>query len=308
MWNNELDNFKNYLKFERRMSENTISSYLRDLNKLKTFSEKYSKNPLNIEYDFIQDFLLGCGNISSRSQARLISSIKAFFKYLQIEERRQDNPSEIVETPKIGFRLPDTLSHEEIRKIIDSVDLSDPEGERNRAILETLYACGLRVSELIQLKISDIYPKEQFISIFGKGNKKRLVPISERALSIILRYKDYVRVHQKIQNKNILFLNRRGEQLTREMIFLIVRKAAKKAGIEKKISPHTFRHSYASVLLENGADLFSIKQLLGHESITTTEIYTHLELKQLRNTIEKHHPYYIKNNIENNIKNSDEKF
>ncbi len=298
-WVSAIDDFQEYLWLEKGLSENTRLAYRRDLNKLKKFAEEQEEwNPYTINKNFIQEFVYDFARSSQsvKSQARLISSLKSFFKFLQLEERREDNPAELLESPKMGLRLPDTLSHEEIEKIIDFIDLSQPEGERNRTIIETLYGCGLRVSELITLRLSDLFFEENFIRVIGKGDKQRLVPISDWTIKYINIYKDTVRSHQKIKSKceDILFLNRRGGKLTREMIFIIVKNAAQKAGIKKNISPHTFRHSFATVLLKNGADLRSIQQMLGHESITTTEIYTHLDKQQLRDTIEKFHPFYKK--------------
>ncbi|HKL34949.1 MAG TPA: tyrosine recombinase, partial [Salegentibacter sp.] len=230
--------------------------------------------------------------VNARSQSRIISGLRGFFNYLIFEDYRKDNPLDLIESPKIGRKLPDTISTEEIDLLIATVDLSKAQGERNRAILETLYGCGLRVSELTHLKISDLYFDEGFIKITGKGNKQRLVPTSDYTKKFINIYKDEVRIHQKInkEDSDILFLNRRGNKLTRAMIFTIIKRLAKKAGIQKKISPHTFRHSFATHLLENGADLRAIQQMLGHESITTTEVYMHIDRKHLREVVEQFHP------------------
>ncbi len=298
-WTFVINDFQEYLLLEKRLSNNTQMAYMRDLNKLVRFAEEHNElNPYKIDKNFVQDFLYDFArhSQSAKSQARLISSVKSFFKFLQLEERREDNPAELLESPKIGLRLPDTLSHEEVQKIIVSIDLSQPEGERNRTIVETLYGCGLRVSEMIELKLSDLFFEENFIRVTGKGNKQRLVPISDWTIKYINIYKDTIRSHLKIKPKceDILFLNRRGGKLTREMVFIIVKNATEKAGIKKNVSPHTFRHSFATVLLKNGADLRSIQQMLGHESITTTEIYTHLDRQQLRDAIEKFHPFYRK--------------
>lgn len=298
-WESAFKDFIEYLLLEKGLSQNTQLAYIRDLNKLKSFAESHEEyNPCSVDKFFMQDFVYDFAKKtkSEKSQARLISSLKSFFKFLQIEERREDNPVELLESPKIGIRLPDTLSHEEIEKIIASIDVSQPEGTRNRTIIETLYGCGLRVSELVNLRLSDLFFEENFIRVIGKGDKQRLVPISDWTIKYINIYKDTIRSHQNIKPKNedILFLNRRGGKLTREMIFIIVKEATERAGIRKKVSPHTFRHSFASVLLKNGADLHSIQQMLGHESITTTEIYTHLDKQQLRDAIEKYHPFYKK--------------
>lgn len=299
-WNSAFIDFNEYLLLEKGLSQNTQLAYIRDLNKLRIFAELHNEsNPCLVDKFFMQDFIYDFAkkSKSDKSQARLISSLKAFFNFLQIEDRREDNPVELIESPKIGLRLPDTLSHSEIEKIISTIDLSMPEGTRNRTIIETLYGCGLRVSELVNLKLSDLFFEENFIRVIGKGDKQRLVPISDWTIKYITIYKETVRSHQNIKPKNedILFLNRRGGKLTREMIFIIVKEAAERAGICKKVSPHTFRHSFATVLLKNGADLRSIQQMLGHESITTTEIYTHLDKQQLRDAIEKYHPFYRKN-------------
>lgn len=290
-WKEVLLEFKTYLKLEKGLAENTIESYLRDVRKLTKFTDI---PPLEIDAKEVEEFLyqFAKGDYSPRSQARLISSIKSFFGYLQWEEWRKDNPAELLETPKLGMKLPDTLSESEIDQIIAQIDLSKPEGERNRAILETLYGCGLRVSELTELKLSDLFFEESFIRVLGKGNKTRLVPISDYTQKFINIYKNQVRVHQPIQAgfEDFLFLNRRGKNLTRVMIFTIIKQLAEQAGIHKNISPHTFRHSFATHLLKNGADLRSIQMMLGHESITTTEIYTHLDDSMLRETVLKFHP------------------
>lgn len=290
-WKEVLLEFKTYLKLEKGLAENTIESYLRDVRKLTKFTDI---PPLEIDAKEVEEFLyqFAKGDYSPRSQARLISSIKSFFGYLQWEEWRKDNPAELLETPKLGMKLPDTLSESEIDQIIAQIDLSKPEGERNRAILETLYGCGLRVSELTELKLSDLFFEESFIRVLGKGNKTRLVPISDYTQKFINIYKNEVRVHQPIQAgfEDFLFLNRRGKNLTRVMIFTIIKQLAEQVGIHKNISPHTFRHSFATHLLKNGADLRSIQMMLGHESITTTEIYTHLDDTMLRETVLKFHP------------------
>jgi integrase/recombinase XerD len=297
-WNLAINNFQEYLLFEKGLSQNTQLAYIRDIKKLQTFTlHDHSITPYNIDRFSIQDFIYDFAkkSSSSKSQARLISSLKSFFKFLQIEGKRQDNPAELLESPKIGLYLPDVLSHEEVISIIQSIDLSKPEGERNRTIVETLYGCGLRVSELINLRLSDLYLDENFIRVTGKGSKQRLVPVSDWTVKYIILYRDSSRMHltPKSGCEDVLFLNRRGGKLTREMIFIIIKNMAEMAGIKKKVSPHTFRHSFATVLLKNGADLRSIQQILGHESITTTEIYTHLDNKQLRDTIEKYHPFSI---------------
>lgn len=295
-WKQAIDDFKIYLRLERNLSENTIFNYTLDIQKLHTWlcDNNIEDNPVKINKETIQQFIYqNAKTMNPRSQQRLISGLNGFFKYLIFEEYRENNPMELIEAPKAGRALPEVLSFKEIEKIVNSIDLSLPFGERNRAIIETLYGCGLRVSELTTLKISDLHFDEGFISVVGKGNKQRLVPINPVTQKYIELYKDEVRIHQKIAPKasDILFLNRRGNSLTRAMIFTIVRQLTEKAGIIKKISPHTFRHSFATHLLENGADLRAIQQMLGHESITTTEIYTHLDRKYLTEILNRYHPY-----------------
>jgi integrase/recombinase XerD len=295
-WKQAIDDFKIYLRLERNLSENTIFNYTLDIQKLHTWlcDNNIEDNPVKINKETIQQFIYqNAKTMNPRSQQRLISGLNGFFKYLIFEEYRENNPMELIEAPKAGRALPEVLSFKEIEKIVNSIDLSLPFGERNRAIIETLYGCGLRVSELTTLKISDLHFEEGFISVVGKGNKQRLVPINPVTQKYIELYKDEVRIHQKIAPKasDILFLNRRGNSLTRAMIFTIVRQLTEKAGINKKISPHTFRHSFATHLLENGADLRAIQQMLGHESITTTEIYTHLDRKYLTEILNRYHPY-----------------
>lgn len=296
----EFEDFLVYLRFERHFSENTIDAYLRDIAKLKTFSEEIlNKNLDFISYEEIQEFIFQQSklDLSERTRARLISSIKIYFKFLVEEEKREDNPSLLLEAPKLGIYLPDTLSYEEIEKMIEVVDLKSSYGRRNLAIIEVLYGCGLRVSELVGLKISHINFEESFLMIEGKGDKKRLVPFTKYTEEMILDYLFYVRNEGKIHPKyeDILFLNNRGKAMTRVMVFLIVKDLAEKSGIRKNISPHTFRHSFATHLLQNGADLRYIQEMLGHSSITTTEIYTHLENEELRDVIINCHPRNKKN-------------
>lgn len=290
-WEEIISEYQSHLKLEKNLSDNSIEAYLRDIKKLIDFSDQ---PPLKIQQNQIEEFIYQFAKLdySPRTQARLISSLKSFFNYLQWEELRDDNPSELIETPKMGMKLPDVLSETEIDLIIEQIDLSEAEGERNRAIIETLYGCGLRVSELIELKLSDLFFDENYILVIGKGNKQRLVPISNHTIKYINIYKDQVRIHQNIQNgfEDHLFLNRRGRSLSRVMIFTIVKQLTEKAGIKKNVSPHTFRHCFATHLLKNGADLRSIQMMLGHESISTTEIYTHLDDSMLRETILKFHP------------------
>ena len=251
------------------------------------------KSPIAITDETIQQFVYEISKlVNARSQSRIISGLRSFFDYLIFENYRKDNPTTLLETPKIGRKLPDTLSIKEIDLLLNKIDLSHPQGERNRAILETLYSCGLRVTELITLQISDLFFEEGFIRVIGKGDKQRFVPINVETQKYIVIYMNHIRNHIKVQKgyEDTLFLNRRGKQLTRNMIFLIVKELAEKAGVDKKVSPHTFRHSFATHLLENGADLRSIQQMLGHESITTTEIYMHVDKSFLKGVIEKYHP------------------
>ena len=290
-WKDALYDYQMYLKLEKRVSANTIEGYLHDIQKLINHSDK---QPLDYTQDdltaFIHDF--ASSDYSVRSQARVISGLKSFFGYLQLEDFREDNPTSLLETPKIGMKLPDVLSEKEIDKMTEVIDLSKPEGERNRAIIETLYGCGLRVSELINLKISDLFFDDGFIRVIGKGNKQRLVPISDYTIKYINLYKETIRNHITIKPgfEDFLFLNRRGKNLTRVMIFTIVKELSIIAGVKKTISPHTFRHSFATHLLKNGANLRAIQLMLGHESITTTEIYTHVDQEYIRDAIIKFHP------------------
>ena len=294
-WKNALQDYKNYLKLERGLSKNSIDSYSQDIEKLISFMEinNYPVSPLAIEKETIQEFIYSISKqLNARSQSRIISGLRSFFNYLIFEDYRQTNPLDLIESPKIGRKLPDTLSTKEIDALINSIDLSKPEGERNRAIVETLYSCGLRVSELISLKLSDLFFEEGFLKVTGKGNKQRFVPIGAQTIKFITIYKNEIRTHLNIPNehKDTLFLNRRGKQLSRAMIFTIVKQLAEKIGLKKSISPHTFRHSFATHLLENGADLRSIQLMLGHKSITTTEIYMHVDTKHLSEVMNKYHP------------------
>ena len=294
-WNQAIQDYSFYLRIERGLSDNTIDNYTRDLKKLQGFLEESSDypSPLKITKEDLQVFIYSLAKaVKPRSQARIISGLKGFFNYLIFEDYREDNPMDLIEPPKVGRKLPDTLSEDEVDAIIGAIDLSKPQGERNRAMLETLYACGLRVSELIALKLSDLYFEEGFISVQGKGNKQRFVPISAHTQKYIMLYCSEVRIHTIPQpdSVDVVFLNRRGKYLTRAMVFTIIKTLVQKAGIKKIISPHTFRHSFATHLLKNGADLRSIQQMLGHESITTTEIYTHIDRSQLAETLAKFHP------------------
>jgi integrase/recombinase XerD len=294
-WKTYIKEYKNYLKLERGLSQNTIDNYVFDIEKLVNFliENSIEVNPVQISDETIQQFVYAISDkVNARSQSRILSGLKSFFNYLIFEDYRNTTPLELIEVPKIGRKLPDTLSVEEIDLLIAAVDLSKEEGERNRAMLETLYSCGLRVSELIGLKISDLFFEEGFIKITGKGNKQRFVPIGESTKKYILMYKDLVRSHLNIQKgfEDTLFLNRRGRQLTRAMVFTIIKDLAVKITLKKSISPHTFRHSFATHLLENGADLRSIQMMLGHESITTTEVYMHLDRKYLSEVLNSYHP------------------
>ena len=294
-WPQAITHYQNYLKIERGLSKNSIFNYTFDINKLVKWmvSNNIKTSPINIEKETLQEFIYNIAKeLNPRSQSRIISGLKGFFNYLIFEEYRATNPLDLIESPKIGRKLPDTLSIEEIDTIISIIDLSKPQGERNRAIIEVLYGCGLRVSELISLKISDLFFDEGFIKVTGKGNKQRFVPIGSLTIKFIDIYRNEIRVHQVIKPnaQDTLFLNRRGNELTRSMIFHIVKELTEKAGIQKNISPHTFRHSFATHLLENGADLRAIQQMLGHESITTTEIYTHLDKRHLSQIINNFHP------------------
>ena len=297
MWEYEIIEYQNHLKLERSLSNNSIEAYLNDIKKLTDFlksrgndSLKYSEVDIDVINDFIE-YLYKLG-ISSYTQARIISGIKSFFNYLVYEEKILANPTELIESPKLNKKLPDTLNINEIDKILNSIDLSTYEGTRNRAIIETLYSCGLRVSELINITIQNLYLDVGFIKVIGKGSKERLVPIGSSAIKHINVYlKNYRKSFKVIDgNEGFLFLNRRGKKLSRNMIFIIVKQLSIKNNIEKNISPHTFRHSFATHLIEGGADLRAVQDMLGHESITTTEIYTHLNKEYLREVVEKYHP------------------
>ena len=293
-WENSIKEFKYYLNVERSLADNSVNAYIRDIRKLADFCSKIKVDELNISVNEIREFIadLNSKNISARSQARIISGIKAFFKYLIIEDYITNDPTMLIENPKIGLKLPEVLSVDEIELIISSIDLSNKQGERNRAILETLYSCGLRVTELINLKISNINFKEGYIKVIGKGDKERLTPIGSNALKYISIYVNEVRIHQKISknHEDFVFLNNRGSKLSRVMIFTLIKRIVDKVGIKKKVSPHTFRHSFATHLIEGGADLRAVQEMLGHESITTTEIYTHLDRDYLRSNIMQFHP------------------
>ena len=293
-WETSIKGFKSYLQIERSLSDNSVQAYIRDVRKFANYAIPIELSELQVTRADISNFLaqINQKNISSRSQARIISGIKAFYKYLIMEDYLKINPTELIESPKIGLKLPDTLSLIEIDKLIAAVDLSNNQGERNRAILETLYSCGLRVSELVNLQLSNIHFKEGYLKVTGKGGKERLAPIGGRAIKYLTIYINEVRNHQEIKkgNEDFVFLNNRGAKLTRVMIFIIIQKLTERIGLKKKISPHTFRHSFATHLIEGGADLRAVQEMLGHESITTTEIYTHLDNEYLRSNIIQFHP------------------
>lgn len=295
-WASAIKDFESYLKIEKSLSGNSIEAYDDDVRKLVQFIEykKLDLSPEGIRINHLREFLEWVNELglSSRTQARIISGIKAFYKYLMMEDEIEQNPSELLEGPRIGRKLPTVLSVIEIDTLLSAIDLSKPEGQRNKAMLESLYSCGLRVTELITIKISNMFFDEGFLKITGKGNKERLVPISPRAIKEINLYKQYYRSHLEIKKgcDNVLFLNRRGNKLTRVMVFTIIKDLARKIDLQKEISPHTFRHSFATHLVEGGADLRAVQEMLGHESITTTEIYTHLDREYLRDMIIQYHP------------------
>ena len=297
MWDYEVNEFKNYLKLERSLSNNSIDAYLLDIRKLTSFiSENYSTSLSieNINVSIIESFIkyLFKSESSTYSQARIVSGLKSFFNYLLLEEKIDINPMELIDAPKLVRKLPETLSIQEIEIIINAVDLDSKEGMRNKAILETLYSCGLRVSELVNLKVQNLFLDIGFIKVLGKGMKERLVPIGTKAAECISIYMKEYRTNLNISEgfEGYLFINRRGKNLTRNMIFIIVKDLVKKAGLKKNISPHTFRHSFATHLIEGGADLRAVQEMLGHESITTTEIYTHLNKNYLKEVVNKFHP------------------
>lgn len=294
-WAHILKDFQHFLKIERGLSDNTIVNYSHDIEKLIRYLEgnDIKHSPLSIDETTVQQFIYEVAKIlNARSQTRIISGLKSFFNYLVFEDYRKDNPMELIEAPKIGRKLPETLAIEDIEKLIKAIDLSKDEGHRNKAIIETLYGCGLRVSELVGLKLSDLFFDEGFIRVTGKGDKQRFVPISSFTQKHIELYIKGQRNHVKYipEFGDTVFLNRRGKQLTRVMIFTIIKRLTEKSGLKKKISPHTFRHSFATHLLENGADLRAIQLMLGHESITTTEIYMHVDRSHLAKVMEKYHP------------------
>jgi integrase/recombinase XerD len=293
-WKESFKDFETYLRLEKSLSPNSIEAYLNDVSRLEKFFSESGRNvlPSQVTYPDLKEFLVWFDrtNKNTRTQSRTLSGIRAFFKYLLIEGEIEENPSSLIESPKTGLKLPEVLSIEEIDRIVDAIDLSRPEGHRNKAIIETLYGCGLRVSELVNLKMTDIHQAEGFVIVTGKGFKQRLVPISNHALKEIDLYREERNMLAIIYDQNILFLNRRGRKLSRVMIFTIIKDLATRAGIKKNISPHTFRHSFATHMVEAGADLRAVQEMLGHESILTTEIYTHIDRSYLRDTLMMFHP------------------
>lgn len=295
-WDIYIQEFENHLKLERSLSANSVEAYGRDITKLQQFlsMKKEPLVPQKVVLQDLQDFLTYLNELgmSAFSQARIISGVKSFFRFLVYEGELKEDPTELLEAPKLGRKLPDTLSLHEIDQLLAAIDHSKPEGMRNRAMLETLYSSGLRVSELIGLRVSNVHFDVGFLRVIGKGNKERLVPLGKEAIKYLKIYQEEVRVHVEIQagHEGLMFLNRRGRQLTRQMVFTVIKELAKKAGNQKTISPHTFRHSFATHLIEGGADLRAVQEMLGHESITTTEIYTHLDRDYLKQVIKDFHP------------------
>jgi integrase/recombinase XerD len=293
-WKQSFRNFETYLRLEKSLSENSIEAYLNDIHKLERFFTETGSDitPAMVSYSDLKSFLswYNTDNKNTRTQSRVLSGVRAYYRFLLIEGEVEENPASLIESPKIGLKLPEVLSVMEIDRMIDEIDLSKPEGHRNKAIIETLYGCGLRVSELVNLRLTDIHYGEGFVVVTGKGNKQRLVPVSGKALKEIDIYKQDRNMLPVIHDQNVLFLNRRGSMLTRAMIFTIIKDLAAKAGIKKNISPHTFRHSFATHMIEAGADLRAVQEMLGHESILTTEIYTHIDRSFLRDTLIMFHP------------------
>jgi integrase/recombinase XerD len=293
-WKYAVNGFRSYLRIERSLSPNSVQAYLNDVSKLSIYihENKNDKSPSNITYQDLSDFVAftAGNNDSAKTQARLISGIRSFCRYLLIEKIISDDPSALLESPRTGMKLPEVLSVAEIDSMVKAIDLSTPEGHRNKAIIETMYGCGLRVSELVNMKLTDIHRAEGFVTVTGKGNKQRLVPIGSVAMREIDNYLARRIAMPVIIDQNVLFLNRRGRRLTRVMVFTIIKELASTAGIKKKISPHTLRHSFATHLVEGGADLRAVQEMLGHESITTTEIYTHIDRSYLRDTVLMYHP------------------
>ncbi|MDN4164286.1 site-specific tyrosine recombinase XerD [Cytophagales bacterium LB-30] len=295
-WSNYIKQFSQYLRLERSLSDNSVEAYVHDVLKLSAFVEMKYGNlaPQKVQTAHVQAFIeyINELGLAAQSQARILSGLKAFFKFLMVEELTDRDPCQLIEGPKLGRKLPDTLDLDEIERMLNAFDLSTPEGFRNRAMLEVLYSSGLRVSELVDLRRSNVYRDIGFLRIIGKGKKERLAPIGREAMKYLTMYENEVRVHVPVKpgHENYVFLNRRGAKLTRVMIFTIIKQIALTAGIRKSISPHTFRHSFATHLIEGGADLRAVQEMLGHESITTTEIYTHLDRDYLRQVIQEFHP------------------
>ena len=298
MWEAYKRGFKAYLQLEKSLSDNSVEAYVHDIEKLTQYllMNEVKKNPEELDLHHLEDFLQWINKLgmTPSSQSRIISGLRSFYKYCIQEQIAKKDPTALLETPKLSKKLPDVLTFSEIEKIINSIDVSSAEGTRNKAIIETLYSCGLRVSELVNLKLSALYFDVGYIRVIGKGDKERLVPIGSPAIKYINLYKEQIRVHVPVipGNEDVVFLNRRGRKLSRVMIFMIIKDAAKKASISKSISPHTFRHSFATHLVEGGADLRAVQEMLGHESITTTEIYTHLDREYLRDTLQQYHPAF----------------
>ena len=298
MWEAYKRGFKAYLQLEKSLSDNSVEAYVHDIEKLTQYllMNEVKKNPEELDLNDLESFLQWINKLgmTPSSQSRIISGLRSFYKYCIQEQISKKDPTALLETPKLSKKLPDVLTFSEIEKIVDAIDVSSQEGARNKAIIETLYSCGLRVSELVNLKLSALYFDVGYIRVIGKGDKERLVPIGSSAIKYINLYKEQIRVHVPVipGNEDVVFLNRRGRKLSRVMIFMIIKEAAKKAGISKSISPHTFRHSFATHLVEGGADLRAVQEMLGHESITTTEIYTHLDREYLRDTLQQYHPAF----------------
>jgi len=295
-WQVNIKGFQSYLRLEKSLAKNSIVAYTEDMSRFVQFlsDKKYDLSPEKIEHKHMTEFVRWLNELdrSATTQSRVISGIRAFYKYLLLENLVTKNPTELLETPKLGRKLPDVLDVNDIDKLLSAVDMSSPKGQRDRTMLETMYSCGLRVSELVNLKISDLFFDTGFVRVIGKGDKQRLIPIGSVAMKFINIYKNQIRIHAEVKKgfEDFLFLNNRGRKLTTVMVFIILKNLALKIGMKKHVSPHTFRHSFATHLVENGADLRAVQEMLGHESITTTEIYTHLDRKYLKDTIEAFHP------------------
>lgn len=291
-WNDVIKEFESFLMVEKSLSKNSIEAYMHDVSLLANFAEEELSNkpPANIAFEDLKAFIQWLKIDNPRTQARILSGVRSFFRYMLIEGKIEDNPASLIESPRLGRVLPEVLSEEEIDSIISSIDLSKNEGQRNKAIIEMLYGCGLRVSELVNLKLTDLHIEEEYLQVTGKGDKQRLVPLNRVIIKELNYYFEDRKGLKTIIDNNILFLNRRGRKLSREMIYTIIKNLASMAGIEKNVSPHTFRHSFATHLIKEGADLRAVQEMLGHESILTTEIYTHIDRLYLRQTLEKHHP------------------